>query len=264
MLRNPDKTLVQRVLYPFWVVLYWICLLAFAALAAVVNISCVLTSFLPAGDWRYGFYQAMLRWMSLGWFFTLRVLGILRVRHVGFDRLPVDPQSIKPILVANHPNLFDVFLFYAKLPALTCIYKASLQKTLIQNSMGQQLGFISNANPKKMIQEGAERVRAGEQLLIFPEGTRTENWPLNELKSGAAGIARRADAELQTVVIHCGSDFLTKNQSIFKPPILPIYTVVEVGELFHPRDYATSQELNHAMAEYFKQQLREERRFEPA
>jgi hypothetical protein len=49
---------------------------------------------------------------------------------------------------------------------------------------------------------------------------------------------------------------------VLKPPILPILTCIEVGEIFHPKDYATSQELNHTMAEYFKAQLLEERTFE--
>lgn len=261
MLRNPEKTWAHRALYPFWLLLYWVYLLVFGLLTAIINICCLLTSFLPVRQWQIDFYQGMLRVMTLGTFTLLRVLGILRVRHVGFEALPVDQTSIKPILVANHPNLFDVFLFYARLPKLTCIYKASLQRTLIRNTMARQLGFISNAHPKQMIHEGARRVAAGEQLLIFPEGTRTVRWPLNELKLGAVGIARRADVGLQTVVIHCGSNFLSKNRPVLKPPILPIYTLVEVGEVFQPKDYATSQELSRALADYFERKLREERTF---
>jgi len=262
MLHNPRKTAWHRVLYPFWVVLYWIYLLVFAALATVVNISAVLTSLLPPGRWRYGYYQAMLRQMTRASFRLLGALGILKVNHVGFESLDADEAvAVRPILVANDPNLLDVFLFYAKLPQLTCIYKSSLQKTLIKNSMGEQMGFISNASAKRMIAEGAERVLAGEQLLIFPEGTRTEDGVLNDLKSGAAGIARRADVALQTVVIHCGSDFLSKKQSILKPPILPIYTRVEVGDVFHPSDYANSRELNAALTNYFETQLKEEKTF---
>lgn len=262
MLRNPDKTLAQRLLQPFWVLVYWIYLVVFGLLAAVVNLSCILTSFLPAGRWHYEFYQWMMRTMTRATFGLLGIVGILRVQHVGFEELPTGGGSIKPILVANHPNLLDVFLFYAKLPHLTCIYKASLEKTFIRNSMGEQLGYISNAHPKQMIIEGAKRALSGEQLLIFPEGTRTDVWPLNELKSGAAGIARRADVALQTVVIHCGSNFLAKRQPLLKPPILPICIRVEVGARFHPGDYDSSQALNQAMAEYFKAQLREERTLE--
>lgn len=261
MLRNPPNSLTQKMLRPFWVVVYWIYLVVFGLLAAIFNATCVLTSLLPEGGWRYGFYQALMRTMTRGSFWLLGAVGILRVQHVGFETLPTDRGSVKPILVANHPNLLDVFLFYAKLPRLTCIYKASLGKTLIQSRMAGQIGYISNANPKRMILEGAERVLAGEQLLIFPEGTRTDVWPLNELKSGAAGIARRADVGLQTVVTHCGSNFLAKRQPLLKPPILPICIRVEVGELFHPRDYEGSQALNQAMADYFKAQLQEERVF---
>lgn len=262
MLRNPPKSPAHYVLWPFWVVVYWVYLFVFALLTAVVNLSCMLTSLLPPGRWRYGFYQSMIRSMARGSFWFLGLVGILRIRYVGFEQLAVEEESVPPILVANHPNLLDVFLFYTKFPRLTCIYKASLQKTLIQNSMGEQIGYISNANPKQMIMEGAERVRAGERMLIFPEGTRTDVWPLNELKSGAAGIARRADVPLQTVVIHSGSNFLSKGQPLFKPPILPICIRVEVGERFHPRDYESSQALNRAMADYFKAHLREERIFE--
>lgn len=262
MLRNPPKSPAQRLLWPFWVLVYWIFLFVFGFLTAVVNLSCVLTSLLPPGRWRYGFYQCMIRVMARAFIRLLGVAGILRIRHVGFEHLAAERGPVRSILVANHPNLFDVFLFYAKLPRLTCIYKASLQKTLIQNSMGEQIGYISNANPKRMISEGAARARAGERLLIFPEGTRTDVWPLNELKSGAVGIARRADVPLQTMVIHCGSNFLSKGQPLFKPPILPLCIQVEVGKRFHPRDYATSRELNQAMADYFKARLREERIFE--
>lgn len=259
MLVNPPRSITQWVLWPFWLLVYWIYLLVFALLALVVNLSCVFTSFFPAGAWRYGFYQKMIATMTRVSLRLLRIVGILRIDHVGFEKIPIGPNQAKAILVANHPNLLDVFLFYAKLPRLTCIYKSSLQKTLIKNSMGEQIGYISNANPKRMILEGALRVEAGEQLLIFPEGTRTEHWPLNELKSGAAGIARRANVALQTVVVHCGSNFLAKGQPLLKPPILPIYIRVEVGERFHPKDFSTSQELNRAMADYFKAQLREER-----
>lgn len=259
MVRNSEKTILQKALWPFWILVYWVYLIVFGLLALVVNVSCVLTSFLPAGEWRYGFYQGMLRWMTRCSFWLLRALGILRVEYVGFDTIAKDLNSVKPILVANHPNLLDVFLFYHRLPRLTCIYKSSLKKTLIQNSMGQQIGYISNENPKKMIQEGAERVLAGEQLLIFPEGTRTDHWPLNPLKSGAAGIARRAGVGLQTVIIHCGSNFLSKRQPILAPPIVPIITRVEVGAIFDPKDYASSQAMNAAMSDYFKSELQKER-----
>jgi len=262
VLVNPPKTFLKRLLWPYWALLYWVNLFVFAFITFVVNLSAVVTAFLPAGNWRYGYYQWLIRTMTRGFLHLLRVVGILRIRYEGFESIPKDYQSIKPILVANHPNLLDVLLFYKKLPRLTCIYKASLRKTLIRNSMGEQTGFISNENSKHMIRHGAECVNAGEQLVIFPEGTRTDFWPLNELKLGAVGIARRADVALQTVVIHSASNFLAKRQPLWKPPILPIYVRVELGQSFHPRDYPSSRELSRAMADYYESQLREERTFD--
>jgi 1-acyl-sn-glycerol-3-phosphate acyltransferase len=260
MLPKPEKTFARLMLWPFWVVVYWIYLVVFGLLAMIVNLSCLLTSFLPKGNWRYSFYQKMIGGMSRSSIWLLRVVGILRVQHVGFEQIETSESAQKAILVANHPSLFDVFLFYAALPKLTCIYKAGVRKTLIKNTMGEQIGFISNANPKHMILEGAQRIAAGEQLLIFPEGTRTESGHLNPLKSGAAGIARRAGVGLRAVVIHSGSlNCLSKHQALWKPPVLPIFIRVEVGEEFHVRDYETSQELNRALAAYFEAELRQER-----
>ena len=195
--------------------------------------------------------------MSKGCFLLYDWTGIVRVELRGFEKLQSHRRDVKPILIANHPCLLDVFIFYLKLPRLTCIYKASLRKTLIKAQMGEEIGFISNANPRNMIREAAAKVAEGEQLLIFPEGTRTENPPINSFKSGAVAIAKKAGVPLQAVVIYVNSNILSKEQSVFRIPQLPIRFILEVGETFYPGDYAHHQHMNTAMESYFIQRLKE-------
>ena len=110
MLRNPELGWKGKVLAPFWVLVYWLFLFVFVFLTAIVNISCLLTACLPKGTWRYGFYQGMMRTMTRSTFCFFDAVGILKVRYKGLENLQADVEGRHPILVANHPNMLDVFL----------------------------------------------------------------------------------------------------------------------------------------------------------
>jgi len=242
-------------LWPLWVVIYYIGLVVFGLLALTVNVCTFFTAFLPQGSWRVGFYQAMMRWMSIGCLKLYALTGIMRVEYLGFESIETRPKVTKPLLIANHPSLLDVFTFYPKIPRLTCIYKSSLGKTLIKGGMGAQIGFISNANTRQMIREGAAKISQGEQMLIFPEGTRTVKKPINVFRLGAIAIAKKAEVELQAVHIFSNSNVLSKEQSIFRIPKLPIRYVLELGESFDPADYERHQDLNEQLEQYFAAHL---------
>jgi len=248
--------LFEHCLRPIWIVLYYCFLVLFASLALVVNLIALITALLPDAPWKARFFQAVIRGMVWFCLCLFRVTGIMRVECEGFEALEKRPGESKPVLIANHPCLMDVFLFYIHLPRLTCIYKSSLKKTLIQAEMGKEIGFISNANPRKMVEEGAAKVKAGRQLLIFPEATRTETGYINDFKLGAAAIARMGGVSLQTVLIFTDSNVLSKEQSYFAVPQLPIRMRLEVGQRFDPESYEKSQQLNRALEDYFNEALR--------
>ena len=53
-------------------------------------------------------------------------------------------------------------------------------------------------------------MRAGDNLLIFPEGTRTVQTPVNPFKMGFALMATLADAPIQTVFVEMSYLYLGK------------------------------------------------------
>lgn len=250
----PDKAFYP-LLRPFWVLTYYFGLALFASLALLVNLCALISAMLPGQEWKVTVFQWMIQKLSLLCFGFFRITGILRVECRGFEAIETRRGVPKPVIIANHPCLFDVFLFYLRLPRLTCIYKASLKKTLIQAEMGNQIGFVSNADPRQMIRDAAAKVKAGEQMLIFPEATRTETQPLNPFKLGAASIAQLGGVGVQTVFIFTNSNVLSKECSFFSVPTLPIRVHLEVGECFHPDDFRLSQDLNRALEDYFKERL---------
>jgi 1-acyl-sn-glycerol-3-phosphate acyltransferase len=75
-------------------------------------------------------------------------------------------------------------------------------------------------------------VRAGGQLLIFPEGTRTTRKPVNRFKGGFALIAKTARVPVQTVFIETNSPFLSKGWPIFRKPEFPLIYRARLGRRF--------------------------------
>ncbi len=72
--------------------------------------------------------------------------------------------------------------------------------------------------------------------MLFPEGTRTQQWPLSPLTGSFAVIAKRARAAVQTVFIDTDSPYLGKGWPIWRLPPLPIVFSVRLGRRFEPCD----------------------------
>lgn len=138
------------------------------------------------------------------------------------------------VIVANHPSMIDVFLVVSRLRQCICLMKSSLGSNVFLGIGARLAGYIPNRHVEVMIRQATEVVARGEVLLIFPEGTRTERPPLDALKPGAALIARRAKAPLQTVVIERRSEYLTKGWPIWRPPVFPMRVHARLGPCVQP------------------------------
>ena len=133
--------------------------------------------------------------------------GLMRLELDALDKLAHDRGVV---LVANHPSMIDVFLVVSRLPQVICLMKASLMGNAFLAAGAYLAGYIPNRVVDTMVRDAARAVADGQSLLIFPEGTRTTEHPINALKPGAALIAKRAKAPLQLIVLETNSRYLTK------------------------------------------------------
>ena len=157
------------------------------------------------------------------------------------------------IIAPNHPSLIDVVLIASRLPHIVGIMKAALWHNLMLGGGARLAGYIRNDSPTGMIRLSIAATRKGNQLLIFPEGTRTRGQSVNAFKPGFALIAKKADAPIQTVFIETNSPFLGKDWPLFKKPVFPLRYSVRLGQRFEVKgDIKTFiAQLEH----YYKQQL---------
>jgi 1-acyl-sn-glycerol-3-phosphate acyltransferase len=101
---------------------------------------------------------------------------------------------------ANHGGMFDIVLALAYIGRpFGFIAKKELGFIPLLNLWIYILGglFIDRRNPRaalKTIGEGVRRLKAGDCMLIFPEGTRSRNEGILPFKSGSFKLATQAES----------------------------------------------------------------------
>jgi 1-acyl-sn-glycerol-3-phosphate acyltransferase len=160
---------------------------------------------------------------------TMKQLGVLDYQISGLERLQ---GSSGELIVANHPTLIDVVFLISRLPQADCIVKASLWNNPFTRGPVRAADYLLNDGSPELVEKCAARLISGTSLVIFPEGTRTEqNSRLNEFQRGAANIAARSGAPCRPVVIRCSPSTLTKNEKWYHIPPRRFLLSMEVGEV---------------------------------
>lgn len=174
-----------------------------------------------------GQYAIMLgfRWL-IG---VMRCTGVLQVDLRALDRLRDEPSIV---IAPNHPTMLDAVLIMSRLPRVVCITKAALWDNWALGGGIRLAGYMPNDAPLPMIRRAAMAVRAGNQLLIFPEGSRTATPPIDPIHRSFAVMARAAGAPVQAVLIEADSPYLAKGWPLFRRPVLPLVFRVRLGERF--------------------------------
>jgi len=114
------------------------------------------------------------------------------------------------LVLANHPSLIDVVVLISIIPNADCVVKAHLFSNPFIRGVVTGTGYISNAQPDGLIEDCEASLRAGNNLVVFPEGTRTVPGKEISFQRGAANIALRCQAPIAAVAIDVNPSSLTK------------------------------------------------------
>lgn len=187
-----------------------------------------------------------------GFRFYLSILKITGLVRLDLDALDALRQDRSLIIAPNHPSLIDVVLITSRLPHIVCIMKASIWDNLLLGGGARLAGYIRNDAPKDMIRLAAAATRDGNQLLVFPEGTRTVMPPVYDFKGGFGLIAKKAGVPIQTVFIETNSPFLGKGWPLLKLPDFPLVYRVRLGQRFEVNGDVKT--FISGLEQYFRQQ----------
>jgi 1-acyl-sn-glycerol-3-phosphate acyltransferase len=149
-----------------------------------------------------------------------------KVTVSGQENIPKDKGVV---FIANHQSYLDipVMIGFIDKPK-GFIAKVELLKIPILSMWIKRLGgvFIVRNNPKqslKAINQGAEKVKEGSSMVIFPEGTRSSDGTLGQFKPGSLKLAVKSGAPIVPVVIKGTINILSKKKLAVKPSNVEIY-----------------------------------------
>ena len=158
-----------------------------------------------------------------------------RLKRVNRDKLSDKPQQI---FVANHQSFIDPLVLGSLLPAgilyntiflaIDWYFKKGLMKLLV--SHGNVVLIDINKNIKKSVEEIAANVKAGKNVLIFPEGARTKDGKVAEFKKVFAIIAKELNVDVQCLGIKGAFEAYSRYMKFPKPKKIE----VAVLEKFKP------------------------------
>ena len=176
----------------------------------------------------------------IGFHGYLRYLALIGVAHCDLSELDRLRDQGPLILAPNHPGLLDAVMVLSRLPSLTCIVKASLFDSIFFGAGARMAGYIRNDTLIGVVKNASVALKSGSQLLMFPEGTRTTEPPLNPLKGGLALTAARSGMPVQLLIIETDSNFLGKGWSFFGGTDFPVHYRIRLGRRFDPPREASS------------------------
>lgn len=164
-----------------------------------------------------------------GFLAILRGSGLVRIDLAALDNLRNEPSII---VAPNHPSLLDAVFVISRLPHIACVLKSELWDSLLLGGGARLSGYIRNDAPVSLVRQAAAELHTGQQLLLFPEGTRTRVPPVNAFKGGVALIAKHSRAKVQTVLIEANSAFLSKGWPLLQKPDFPLIYRARLGKSF--------------------------------
>jgi 1-acyl-sn-glycerol-3-phosphate acyltransferase len=181
-------------------------------------------------------YARNLIHQSFRWFVWLMVV-CGTISYEVRNREKLDRRGL--LIVANHPSLIDVVLLISLVRQPNCVVKASLRDNIFMRGPIESAGFVINTNGPQLVEDCIASVRSGDNLVIFPEGTRSleHNGALNPLRRGAANIALRGRLDLTPIVITVSEPMLGKGQRWYHAPWKRPHFVLAVKDDIHVSAY---------------------------
>ncbi len=202
-----------------------------------IGTACVLAAVFRFEDKKGAPYDYLPRWWSK---IVLFMTGV-RVTVHGGELL----EDGKPhIYVANHMSWFDVPTLSSFLPRAKFVAKAELFNLPIFGAAMRAVGMvpIQRQNRKAAFgayDEAAKRIKEGNSVVVFPEGTRGEEYPLRPFKKGPFVLAISAGAPIVPVLIHGTREIIARHSHLVHPGRVDVHLLepVEVqGYGYEDRD----------------------------
>ncbi len=190
---------------------------------------------------------------------------LLRLQARGLENIP---RKIPYVIAANHETYVDGMWIGAFLPHEHFRHLASLTAKDLEDQhgwlgrlivrVGRGIAVDRFGNPIRGLIIAKKKVEEGNILLVHPEGTRSVDGQLGEMKDGAAYIAMKSKVPLVPVFIDGGYEVFSRHMK-WPRPLDPVthrrrQVIIHFGKPLDPKDYRDAREMTAVLIQWMNDQ----------
>lgn len=221
------KIIFYWVLYPLIRPLYLICLIINTLILSTLTI--VVSFFDKNGN--------IVHYIGKVWAYLNLVLSGTRLSIKGKEKID---KNRSYIIMSNHQSLFDVWALIALVPIqMRWVIKSEIKKMPVFGYALERMGhiYIDRVKGKETLKRLAVavgKIKAGASVVIFPEGTRSEDGQLKKFHNGGAILAMESKVSVLPVTIN-GSRFVLPKNTL---GLMPGKIEIIIGDEIDPTSFS--------------------------
>ena len=196
--------------------------LAFNVFLYVFTAICSVIAMLAAIFWPSKLAAVARRW-SQGWLFAYRVICGVSLRVRGAEHMPTGPC----IIAMKHQSTWDTFALFAIFERPIFVLKSELMWVPVFGWVLKWLGCIAvkrgtgKLAVESMIRGARIAIARGNQIVVFPEGTRSRVGVASEYKSGVSHLYGALDVACVPVGLNSGL-FWPRRSILRRPGVITV------------------------------------------
>jgi 1-acyl-sn-glycerol-3-phosphate acyltransferase len=193
----------------------------------VLGLMTIIAGLFGVEDKPDGIYDKIPRW----WSRSVMWAGGIKVRVHGLE---TSDDTEPRIFASNHVSWFDVAGLAKVLPRHKFVAKAELFKVPIFGRAMRAAGMVEIQRDNRKAAFGAyevaaERIRQGNSVVVFPEGTRGRDYRLRPFKKGPFVLAIAAGVPVVPIIVHGTIEILRKGSFRVHPGTIDIHLLEPVS-----------------------------------
>lgn len=144
------------------------------------------------------------------------IYSAFHVRKKIFTKENLDFKN-PSIIIANHTSFLDILLLILLSPKVIIVVKDWVYNSILFGPIVRYVGYIYiGKSPEENLKIIQTRINDGYSIVIFPEGSRSENDTIRRFHKGAFFLAQELNLDITPVLIHGASYVLPKSEYFVK------------------------------------------------
>lgn len=138
----------------------------------------------------------------------------VRKRIYNKENLSLDKPAI---IIANHSSFLDILLMLMLNPRIIIMVKDWVYKSALFGFAVRYAGYIySDSGNEENLEKIKQRIADGYSIMIFPEGSRSDDGSIQRFHKGAFYLSERLNLDIIPILIHGANEVSPKQEMLVK------------------------------------------------